>query len=562
MSFNTLLPNQCVSFNNLQDAVNNYLFIPNYLQPIPVSTEQITKQDFESLVLTTGSAFSQYPPYVNTAQNQLVVKENIALYGSASLFPNYGITFISLSYTDFTTTSPVGLWTLPASSSQNVQYYGVGILGAEIFLPLLYVEVDGTSTSPSGYFSVVLSVNGNVYGAGNFFDTSGSQAAIIGLNSGSIYAPNNIELTIIDGQVVPINVTFQDDNGAGIPITAVAMSRGSGQYQMVATGANGYAIGYLEGSLYRSIDYGATFQKSVNNTLYYWDKIAMSDTGEYMIAGSLNGPLMLSSNYGISFDNITTRMRGNATEYFEGVGMSGDGQYIIVCYEEGIGGTTKLSNNYGVSGSWSTVPGISNISPSVDGERIQGVAISDDGQYMYLSYTSNGLTGVVYKSSDYGATWQKTYPGTQYVRDISCSSDGSTVMVTGAVYGYGGGYLSRGFMFKSTNSGSSYTGIQSGDYLRNWARVGQLYTVTTPYAGYGTVMTYFRDQGGDNTFPAETYPVGGDTLGSVVNTNTTGMGNRVFTDCAVGGTDGVYRLLASTTGLFRSVTAGGSWTKL
>ena len=129
MSFNTLLPNQCVSFNNLQDACDQYLFLPNFSQPIPVSTEQITKQDFESLIFTTGSAFSQYPPYVNTAQNQLVIKENIALYGSASLVPNYGITFISLSYTDFTYFSPVGLWTLPESSTQNVQYYNVGILG-------------------------------------------------------------------------------------------------------------------------------------------------------------------------------------------------------------------------------------------------------------------------------------------------------------------------------------------------------------------------------------------------------------------------------------------------
>jgi len=562
MSFNTLLPNQCVSFNNLQDACNQYLFIA--AQSIPVSTEQITKQDFESLVLVTGSAFSQYPPYVNTAQNQLVVKENIALYGSASLVPNYGITFISISYTDFTITSPVGLWTLPESSTQSVQFYGVGIIGSNYFLPVLLVEVNGTITSPSGYASVVLSVNGNVYAAGNFFNPSGSQAAILPL-SGTIYAPNNIELTIIDGQAVPINVTFQEDNGAGIPITAVSMNRGSGQYQMVATGANGYAIGYLEGSLYRSIDYGATFQKSVNNTLYYWDRIAMSDTGEYMIAGSLNGPLMLSSNYGISFDNITTRIRGNATEYFEGIGMSGNGQYIIVCYEDTVGGysgysSTKISNNYGVSGSWSFIPGMGPGSEN----RVQGVAISDSGQYMYTSYTT-GFTGVVRRSSDYGATWQEIVVGTQYVRDISCSSDGSTVMVTGAVNGYGGGYLSRGFMFKSTNYGASYTGIQSGEYLRNWARVGQIYTVTTasaPYPGYGTVMTYFRDQAGDNTIPAETYPVGGDTLGSVVNTNTTGMGVRVFTDCAVGGTDGVYRLLASTTGLFRSVTGGGSWTKL
>lgn len=556
MSWNTLLPNQCISFNNLQDACNIGLFL--FSQPIPVSTEQITKQNFEDYILVPTSV-SQYPPFVNKSQNQLVVKEDIALYGNATLVPNYGISFTGIYYTDFTNQSPVGIWSLPASSTQISQYYSE--FGG-LFYPYLYIEVDGTSTSPSGFFSVTLSVNGNVVSDGTFFNVSGPQAAIVFLNNEIIYAPNDIELTIIDGQATPINFTFQDQNG-GIPITAVSMNRGSGQYQMVATGSAGGNIGFLQGSLYRSIDYGATWQASSTNTLYYWQRIAMSDTGQYMIASSLNGPLFLSSNYGASYDDITTRIRGNATEYFEGTGMSGNGQYIIVCYELGNSTyTTKISNNYGAPGSWSVIPGISySASPPVgSGYSIQGVAISDTGQYIYLSFTS-GFTGEVYKSSDYGATWQTVYPGTQYVVDISCSSDGSTVVVTGSISGYGGGYLIRGFMFKSTNYGASFTSITNGDSLRRWYRVGQLYTSTSP-SGYGTVMTYAGDSPNQITFPAETYPVGGDTLGSVINSNLTGMGQRPFTDCAVGGTDGVYRLLGSTTGLFRSITGGGSWTQL
>ena len=556
MSWNTLLPNQCISFNNLQDACNIGLFL--FSQPIPVSNEQITKQNFEDYIIVPPSV-SQYPPFVNKPQNQLVVKEDIALYGDATLVPNYGISFTGIYYTDFTYQSPVGIWSLPASSTQTSQYYSE--FGG-LFYPYLYIEVDGTSTSPSGFFSVTLSVNGNVVSDGTFFNTSGPQAAIVFLNNEIIYAPNSIELTIIDGQATPINVTFQDQNG-GIPITAVSASRGSGQYQMVATGSDGRNIGFLQGSLYRSIDYGATWQASSTNTLYYWQRIAMSDTGQYMIASSLNGPLFLSSNYGASYDDITTRIRGNATEYFEGTGMSGNGQYIIVCYELGNSNyATKISNNYGAPGSWSVIPGISySASPPVaQGYSIQGVAISNDGQFIYLSFTS-GFTGEVYKSSNYGATWQTVYPGTQYVRDISCSSDGSTVVVTGATSGYGGGYLSRGFMFKSTNYGASFTSIQVGDYLRNWYRVGQLYTSTSP-SGYGTVMTYAGDYANQPIDAAETYPFGGDTLGSVVNSSLTGMGTRPFTDCAVGGTDGVYRLLGSTTGLFRSTTGGGSWTQL
>ena len=117
-------------------------------------------------------------------------------------------------------------------------------------------------------------------------------------------------------------------------------------------------------------------------------------------------------------------------------------------------------------------------------------------------------------------------------------------------------------MFTSTNYGASYTGIEVGDYLQNWYRVGQLYTVTTPYSGYGTVMNYLPADTGQVTWPVETYPVSGNTLGSVVNGGVSGMGQRKFTDYAAGGTNGVYRLIGSTTGLFRSTNGGGSWTQL
>lgn len=551
MSWNTLLPNQCISFNNLQDAANLGLFLVLY-PPLPVSTEQITKQNFQDYILVPDSV-TNYPAFANKAQNQLLVKDDVAIYGDATLVPNYGISFTGVSYYDFSTTIPTGIWSFPASSTQTSQYYSsFGVSG----FPYLYVEVDGTSTSPSGYFSVTLSVNGSVVSDGTFYYASGPQPTIVFLDPQIIYAPNSIELTIIDGQVTPINFTFQDQNG-GIPITAVSMNRGSGQYQMVATGSAGQNIGFLEGSLYRSIDYGVTWQKSSNNTLFYWQRIAMSDTGQYMIGSSLNGPLMLSSNSGASFDNITTRIRGNATEYFEGTGMSGNGQYIIVCYElaGGITFNTKISNNYGAPGSWS------DLTVFDTDFSMQGVAISDTGQYIYLSYTYS-LGGYVKKSSDYGATWQTIGIGTQFVQDISCSSDGSTIVVTGNTNGYGGGYLARGYMFKSTNYGASFTSITIGDSLRRWYRVGQLYDYGPSPSGYGTVMTYAGDYGNQSTDPSETYPVGSDTLGGVVLTGLTGVGTRPFTDCAVGGYNGPLRLLASTTGLFRSDNGGISWTQL
>lgn len=556
MSWNSLANNQCISFNNLQDACNQLLFFST--QAIPVSEQQITKQNFQDYILVPDSV-SNYPAFANKAQNQLVVKSDIEVYGNVTLVPRYGIYFTAVDYYDFSTQIPIGGFTYPVTSTTTTSYYSTfGLIGS----PYLYVSVDGTSTSPQGFVSVQVSVNGNIVASNSFYYTSGAQSTVVSFPD-LVYAPNEVEISIIDGQAIPVNVSFQDQNG-GIPIASVLASRGSGQYQMVATGSNGQVVNFLKGSLYRSIDYGATFQKASGDTEYYWDRIAMSDTGQYMLASSVNGPLFLSSNTGASYTDITTRIRGNATEYFEGVGMSGNGQYIIVCYEQGggaVGFTTKISNNYGAAGSWSTISGISYALNVRDGVSIQGIAISNDGQYMYLSYTSNGLVGVVIRSSNYGASWQEISVGTQYVRDVSCSSDGSTVVVTGAVQNYGAAYLTRGFMFTSTNYGASYTGIQVGDYLQNWYRVGQLYTSTSP-SGYGTVMNYLPADTGQVTWPVETYPVSGNTLGSVVNGSVSGMGQRKFTDYAVGGTNGVYRLIGSTTGLFRSTNGGGSWTQL
>lgn len=75
--WNSLQGNQTVSFNNLQDAVNKGIFFP--VRSIPASNEQITKADADFYVLLNNV----YPPYANKANNQLVVKSDIALPNSA-----------------------------------------------------------------------------------------------------------------------------------------------------------------------------------------------------------------------------------------------------------------------------------------------------------------------------------------------------------------------------------------------------------------------------------------------------------------------------------------------
>jgi hypothetical protein len=71
MSWAGISSNQCVSFNNLQDAVNTGVF--TLKNSIPASSEQITKADADYYVNINTS----YGPYASKASNQLVVKSNL-----------------------------------------------------------------------------------------------------------------------------------------------------------------------------------------------------------------------------------------------------------------------------------------------------------------------------------------------------------------------------------------------------------------------------------------------------------------------------------------------------
>jgi hypothetical protein len=71
MSWAGLASNQCISFNNLQNAVTTGVF--TLKNTIPVSTEQITKSDADFYVFI-DTAFG---PYASKASNQLVVKSNL-----------------------------------------------------------------------------------------------------------------------------------------------------------------------------------------------------------------------------------------------------------------------------------------------------------------------------------------------------------------------------------------------------------------------------------------------------------------------------------------------------
>jgi hypothetical protein len=71
MAWENVVDNQTISFNNLQSAVNQLVFVQK--SPIPTSSEQITKADADTYVYLD----TLYAGYADKSSNQLVVKNNL-----------------------------------------------------------------------------------------------------------------------------------------------------------------------------------------------------------------------------------------------------------------------------------------------------------------------------------------------------------------------------------------------------------------------------------------------------------------------------------------------------
>jgi hypothetical protein len=124
MSWAGIASNQCVSLNNLQDAVNTSVF--TLINTIPAGLKQITKAEAAYYVnIDTG-----YAPYAAKASNQLVVKSD--LVAASCNCEYYGFTISSLDigasynltvYADYFTCAGAGAvtatYTFPSSGIYN-----------------------------------------------------------------------------------------------------------------------------------------------------------------------------------------------------------------------------------------------------------------------------------------------------------------------------------------------------------------------------------------------------------------------------------------------------------
>jgi hypothetical protein len=92
----------------------------------------------------------------------------------------------------------------------------------------------------------------------------------------------------------------------------------SGQYQTCCNPTSG-----LDGSIYISSDYGNNWTATGTSSLD-WSSVAVSESGQYQVAGVSAGSIWVSNNYGSTWIEITTI----SNNVWRSLSISASGQYI------------------------------------------------------------------------------------------------------------------------------------------------------------------------------------------------------------------------------------------
>lgn len=170
----------------------------------------------------------------------------------------------------------------------------------------------------------------------------------------------------------------------------------------------------------------------------YWESISCDETGQYVVAGAVNGRLYTSSDFG---DTWTERQpAGNTDRLWRSVKYNHDASILVAA---DVGGRLWKSINQGAS--WTEMQPVGNIN-----KNWNVFAMSRTGEFMIAGV----LYGRIYKSNDFGVTWSELHPESSdsdfnwFIADIS--EDGEKIII---------GSNQIGECYFSADGGSSFDNL-------------------------------------------------------------------------------------------------------
>ena len=524
MSWASIANNQCVSLANLQNAVNNGVF--TLKNTIPVSNKQTTTGEAEYYVnlIPTGKAATQ-----------LVVKSNL-------VSPPTTTTTSSTSTTTTTTTfSP---------EPCNCVEVNITSAGGEVATFNCFGQNQNYVYMNAGTYYICAAVVGGLLQA-DIIAGTGTLTPIGNCKTGPCGGTTTTTTTIFTPIYVPV--------GTSTPFTTVAVSRGTGQYQ-VAGNSNFNSNPWLQGFVFVSDDYGVNWYKTA--LFGYWQKVATSDDGRYMLAVEYYGKAYRSSNYGQTWTQITNfpfpapfnpgGFLPLQTLNFRGAALSDNGQYQVICTAEDFYGndtfgfqyffnTIFVSNDYGAT--WAA----RSVETNQDGVY-NAVAISANGQTVLAARGRSVIgVGTVVRSTNYGVNWSvlSSTEAAGNLVDIAILADGSRAIAAR----FSNDYFP--YLLASTNGGATWSNITGGGLAAQQQWTDVAINTIGPSGASALAVSLTNSV---NKFIQQV-----PSLTSV--NQLTSSGSRRWRSLA-NSNDSQYVLGATTAGLFKSSNSGTSWSQV
>jgi hypothetical protein len=237
--------------------------------------------------------------------------------------------------------------------------------------------------------------------------------------------------------------------------TAISISE-SGQYQT----AIGQGLGYI----FRSANYGSTWTTPTTDPCYC---ISVSGSGMYQTAGSINGGLWFSTDYGTSF--TVRQWVGGRNLFWNSVSISQTGKYQSAVTGNSLGieesGASNISepdvyfmqiwtsSDFGAN--WTNVPNTIDTTLTTGGAKKywRSISVSLTGKYQSACIRGGGAAGQIWRSANYGVTFTAV-PGTLVNgwNAISLSGSGQiqSAVIAGKTYTSGSGSIWRSMDFGVT----------------------------------------------------------------------------------------------------------------
>lgn len=526
MSWSGLANNQTISYNNLQDAVNNGVF--TLVSSISATNQESTKQYVSDHV---SGYDTSYPSYAIKKNNQLLVKGDIYNPGDFTLSPQYGMYFTGLTCTGAPS------FTFNVTSQTTLQYTGT--------IPAQTITVNLNGSSIAGYpLNVSLILNSVTILDCATISSGGAQSKTLVLPN-NINSPSTLRISIGSGScsVSPPPITFTNTS-----IGATAISS-TGQYQYAAGTKYLYSAAE-KGYMYISSDYGVNWERKTS-VYDYFTGMATSNDGQIAMACGPVGSFYKSSNAGSIWAKLTnfpgftdgfgTQYNGPTSANFTKVSLSGDGSVVLVSFANTIFYQTLNPTQYAyIGGVYKSTDGGSNwtlISYS-DLSNFSANALSSSAVYQLYS-----IDGGFRYSTNSGATFGISGTSQQYniVGEISTRNNGAEIYaVAVSMTGFQNSYP-----VVSTDGGASWSNIAQGSSgaYGSWSNIAA--------SDSGLIIALKNSFYGNGWYPTR-------ITSGVYNDITALPSTNLWTACAVSRSAG-YGLIGSTTGLYKTTNGGSSY---